>query len=344
MNVLIDGNTSFDNLTAIPGRDVLTAQYCLFDAAGRPACSGTIGLNGSGNLIAPGTVGSGGFLPGQPGDTIVVASAGVDRNTGLLAAGSPAINSAAASTVSIDFRGVPRPYASVNDIGAHEKYGMPAAPENLSASAYFDQHINLYWADISVDEVGFAVERRVDAGSWEQVALVGADTESWQDTDVLSSTAYTYRIRAYNAGQFSEYSNEAGASTSAGSGLAVAVTGPTLLEVEVEGYIELAVTVQGETGVVTYQWYFDDGIHGAVALSGEQASTLVIPVASFGNDGIYWCEVTDDVETVSGASIILIVSAGMPVAGTLGMLLLFCVIMLAALKAMHTGKEGCHSS
>lgn len=336
-NVLIDGNISFDSVTTIPGRDMLNAQYCLFDSVGHPACSGTIALNGSGNLVAPGTVSSGGFLPGQPGDTIVVSSAGVDRGTGLLISGSPAINSAVASTTPLDFRGVPRPYGTSNDIGAHEKYGMPVTPENLSASAYFDQYINLYWTDNSVDEIGFAIERRVEAGSWEQIALVGADTESWQDADVLSSTLYTYRIRAYNAGEFSSYSNEAAATTSAGSGLEVAVDGPTLIEVIKDGYVEFTVMVQGETGVVTYQWFFDDGIHGAVALPGEQTATLAIPVVSFGDDGIYWCVVTDDAATVASIPITLIVVAGMSVAGILGILALGVSLIAGAFFV--TGKR-----
>ncbi len=338
-NVLVDGNVSFDSGTTIPGRDTLNAQYCLFDSVGQPACSGTIALNGNGNLVAPGTVGSGGFLPGQPVDTVVVTSAGVDRNTGLLLTGSSAINNAATSTATVDYRGVLRPYGTANDIGAHEKYGTPAAPENLSASAYFDQYITLYWTDKSHDEIGFSVERRVGAGPWEQVVMVGANIESWQDMDILAATLYTYRVRAYNAGQSSEYSNEAATTTSAGSGLAVAVAGPTFVVVEEDGYVELTVVAQGETGTVAYQWYFNDGIHGPVALTGEDTASLVIPIASYANDGIYWCEVTDEVEVVSSASITLVIMAGVPVTGVVGMLIIFLIVLVSAFAVLQTGKE-----
>jgi hypothetical protein len=338
-NVLIDGNVSFDSVTTIPGRDTLNAQYCLFDSVGHPACSGTIALNGNGNLVAPGTVENGGFLLGQPVDTVVVTSAGVDRNTGLLLTGSAAINSAATSTATVDYRGVSRPYGTANDIGAHEKYEIPATPENLSASAHFDQYITLYWTDKSYDEIGFSIERRVDVGSWEQVTLVGANIESWQDMDVLASTMYTYRVRAYNAGQSSEFSNEADTTTSAGSGLAVAVAGPTIVVVEEEGYVELTVVAQGETGTVAYQWYFNDGIHGPVVLTGEDSASLVIPIASYANDGIYWCEVTDDVEAVSSASITLVVMAGVPVTGVMGILIIFLVVLVSAFAVLQTGKK-----
>jgi hypothetical protein len=89
----------------------------------------------------------------------------------------------------------------------------PAAPTNLSASAGSSSAINLTWSDNSSNENGFQVERLVN-GTWTQVAVVGANVTSWQDTGLAAGTSYSYRVRAYNAAGESAYSNTASATTS----------------------------------------------------------------------------------------------------------------------------------
>jgi hypothetical protein len=70
--------------------------------------------------------------------------------------------------------------------------------------------LTLTWTDNSVDEEGFAVDRKVGVlGPYATVARVGADATSYIDTDVIDGTAYCYRIRAFSAAEFSEYTNEA---------------------------------------------------------------------------------------------------------------------------------------
>jgi fibronectin type 3 domain-containing protein len=94
----------------------------------------------------------------------------------------------------------------------------PAAPSNLTASAASSSQINLSWSDNSGDEQGFKVERAAGAdatAAFAQVATVGANATNYSDTGLAAGTAYTYRVRAYNAAGDSPYSNTASATTQA---------------------------------------------------------------------------------------------------------------------------------
>jgi FtsP/CotA-like multicopper oxidase with cupredoxin domain len=92
----------------------------------------------------------------------------------------------------------------------------PAAPSGLMATAsalgVAPISVTLHWSDNSTNEAGFLIER-ADTGGFAQTAQVGSNVTSWSDATVLPSTAYTYRVRAYNAGGDSGYSNTAGATT-----------------------------------------------------------------------------------------------------------------------------------
>ena len=59
--------------------------------------------------------------------------------------------------------------------------------------------------------IGFKIERRTGAGSFAEVGTVGAGVTSWTNTGLTADTAYTWRVRATNAGGDSSYSNEASA-------------------------------------------------------------------------------------------------------------------------------------
>jgi hypothetical protein len=93
----------------------------------------------------------------------------------------------------------------------------PAAPSSLAATAASASQVNLTWADGSTDETGFKVERSTDGENFTQVATVGANVTTYAATGLAASTAYTFRVRAYNAAGDSAYSNAAGATTQAGT-------------------------------------------------------------------------------------------------------------------------------
>jgi subtilisin family serine protease len=93
----------------------------------------------------------------------------------------------------------------------------PAAPSNLTATAASASQINLSWTDNANNEDGFRIERCQGSGctNFSQIAEVGANVTSYSNTGLSASTTYVYRVRSYNAGGNSNYSNTASATTQA---------------------------------------------------------------------------------------------------------------------------------
>jgi len=75
----------------------------------------------------------------------------------------------------------------------------------------------LSWSENSTNEDGFQIERCAGAGcaSFAKIAETGANATSYIDTPVSSSTSYSYRVRAFNAGGGANDSNIATVTTPA---------------------------------------------------------------------------------------------------------------------------------
>jgi tripartite motif-containing protein 71 len=73
----------------------------------------------------------------------------------------------------------------------------------------------LSWTDNSTDENGFKIERCQGNNciNFVEIAQVAANTSSYPNTGLSSNTAYRYRVRAFNSGGNSGYSNIAKAKT-----------------------------------------------------------------------------------------------------------------------------------
>lgn len=85
----------------------------------------------------------------------------------------------------------------------------PAAPANLRLTSIGVNSAGLAWDDKSDNEDGFKIERKTGpAGTWSQIATVGANVTSFQNTGLSEATGYYYRVRAYNSAGDSAYSNE----------------------------------------------------------------------------------------------------------------------------------------
>jgi len=101
-----------------------------------------------------------------------------------------------------------------NQASATTRDVSPVAPSNLTATAVFSSQINLAWNDNSNNEQGFKIERKTGAsGSWGQIATVGANVRTFQNTGITANTTYYYRASAYNAIGNSGYSNQAMSTT-----------------------------------------------------------------------------------------------------------------------------------
>ncbi len=92
---------------------------------------------------------------------------------------------------------------------------LPAAPSGLTATAVSRTQINLSWADNSGNETGFKIERCKNANctNYVEISQVGANVTTFADTGLTKNTTYRYRVRAFNAGGNSGYSNAVSAKT-----------------------------------------------------------------------------------------------------------------------------------
>jgi tripartite motif-containing protein 71 len=103
-----------------------------------------------------------------------------------------------------------------------------SAPSNLVAVAVSSSQINLTWTDTAANESGFRIERcRGASCTPAEIATVGANVTSYRSTVLLASTTYTFRVRAFNQGGTSAYSNTASASTAATQSAAASDPGRT---------------------------------------------------------------------------------------------------------------------
>jgi hypothetical protein len=92
----------------------------------------------------------------------------------------------------------------------------PIAPTTLTLLVKSSSQINLTWSDKSTNETGFKIEISLDGVNFYQLAAVAASTRStasYSCTGLKTKTRYHYRVRAYNSGGDSGYTNVASATT-----------------------------------------------------------------------------------------------------------------------------------
>jgi hypothetical protein len=85
----------------------------------------------------------------------------------------------------------------------------PIRPSALAGVAADGRRVVLSWHDDSAGESRYEVQRRHGAEAFAAVAdTLAANTEGYTDTTVSELTAYTYRVRAWNSGAASDFSQE----------------------------------------------------------------------------------------------------------------------------------------
>jgi hypothetical protein len=105
------------------------------------------------------------------------------------------------------------------DSNEDEATTLLAAPSGLSATAASSSRVDLSWTDNSVAESGYRIEQKTGSGgTYAEIAVIDADVATYSNTGLSASTAYYYRVRAYNGSDNSSNSNEAHATTLGASG------------------------------------------------------------------------------------------------------------------------------
>jgi hypothetical protein len=89
----------------------------------------------------------------------------------------------------------------------------PGDPVVSLPATHPESRLKLSWADHSVNESGFEIERKTTGGAFLHIATVGPGVVSYADSRLSEDTAYTYRVRAVGAAGPSDYSSEASGRT-----------------------------------------------------------------------------------------------------------------------------------
>ncbi|MEK7560863.1 MAG: fibronectin type III domain-containing protein [Patescibacteria group bacterium] len=99
--------------------------------------------------------------------------------------------------------------ARLGRIAVFVTYTALVAPSNLNAVNVSSSRNDLSWSDNSTNEDGFQIERSTNSqfGPWNQIASTTANTTSYSDTSVSADQTYYYRVRAFNTGGNSAYTN-----------------------------------------------------------------------------------------------------------------------------------------
>ncbi|NDD63326.1 MAG: hypothetical protein EBZ36_05020, partial [Acidobacteria bacterium] len=93
----------------------------------------------------------------------------------------------------------------------------PTAPTNLTATVVSSTQIDLGWTDNSNNETGFRIQRRLGTNPlWVEIATVGANVRTYQNTGLTPGQTYIYRVVAYTSVSDSAPTNEVSATTPVG--------------------------------------------------------------------------------------------------------------------------------
>ena len=91
----------------------------------------------------------------------------------------------------------------------------PAVPTDFRVQSVSLNRVELAWTDGSNNETGFAIERCNKRGctNFVEIARVGANVTGYNDNTVVGNVQYSYRMRSFNSGGMSSYTNVVSAKT-----------------------------------------------------------------------------------------------------------------------------------
>ena len=91
----------------------------------------------------------------------------------------------------------------------------PATPTGFRVQSVSANRVELAWTDASNNETGFAIERCSKRGctNFVEIARTGANVTAFNDNTVEGNSQYSYRMRSFNSGGMSTYTNVVSAKT-----------------------------------------------------------------------------------------------------------------------------------
>lgn len=110
----------------------------------------------------------------------------------------------------------PAAYTNTVEVALDPEVSPPASPPILSVTPHASNgtsQLTLQWADVSLNEDGFEVERSTDGVQFTRISKRGVNQTSYTDKGRASGTTYWYRVRAYNSLGRSAYGPIASART-----------------------------------------------------------------------------------------------------------------------------------
>lgn len=73
-------------------------------------------------------------------------------------------------------------------------YYIPPAPDSVMAQALSHTRVMVTWIDLLFDELGYAVQRRIDPDTFVTIHTTGPDTTVYYDDGLTPATLYYYRV------------------------------------------------------------------------------------------------------------------------------------------------------
>ncbi|MBN1116170.1 MAG: T9SS type A sorting domain-containing protein [Bacteroidales bacterium] len=162
-----------------------------------------------------------------------------------------------------------------------EQYTYIIRPLNFVISSSSETEVLLAWNDSIDNETGFLLERKVEGGEYELIAVIPANTESYTD-EFTEPNNFTYRLRAFNDSDTSFYTHTAFVKLVSGvNDLALLPSNIEVYPIPFSEHISVKLNLlQAEYITITI-----------LSLSGVKISSIYEGVLSAGENYINWTNV-----------------------------------------------------
>lgn len=108
----------------------------------------------------------------------------------------------------VDSLNSPYPGVTIKESPSDSVTDQINSPTNLSIDAFTEEVYGLWWNDNSDNEDGFEIWRKNGSENYEQIKILPPNSSAYNDTIADKNLIYSYKIRAFKNGYYSDFSNE----------------------------------------------------------------------------------------------------------------------------------------